>query len=253
MKIKPSLMLLHGVTMSARVWSGVVPMLDDRFDLIVPTAAGHRGGPKIEGTASIRALTDATERILDDRGLETVHIAGNSMGGWMAIELARRGRASSVCAFSPAGLWSASEPASGTRATLAHVKKLADVTRRVTPTLLRFELARRIVFREAALHGDRMGFQEAVDAYRDLADCDVAFELFATTENLEVYSSSSCPVTVAWSANDRIFPPGQFGKIAYERLPHARFVELHDVGHVPMIDDPALCARVIRESIGENS
>ncbi|WP_082972078.1 alpha/beta fold hydrolase [Mycobacterium sp. 1245852.3] len=67
---------------------------------MAPTAAGHRGGPPLAGETSIGALTDETERLLDCRGLARVHVAGNSLGGWMAIELARRGRAISVCALS---------------------------------------------------------------------------------------------------------------------------------------------------------
>lgn len=71
--------------MSARAWDTVAPLLARNYDLLVPTAAGHRGGRRLDH-ASIGALTDVTEQLLDDRGLDTVHIAGNSMGGWMGIE-----------------------------------------------------------------------------------------------------------------------------------------------------------------------
>ena len=102
MTTKPPLVLLHGVTNSARIWDDVVPLLDETFELLVPTAAGHRGGPPDPGGLTIARLVDDVETLLDDHGLHQAHLAGNSMGGWMALELARRGRALSVCALSPA-------------------------------------------------------------------------------------------------------------------------------------------------------
>ena len=113
------LVLLHGVLRSERSWSHVVPLLATRHDVIVPTALGHNGGHPVterpasmehiiddaERPASMEHIIDDAERLLDELGLEQAHLAGSSMGGWMAIEPARRGRARSVCALSPAGVW----------------------------------------------------------------------------------------------------------------------------------------------------
>ena len=242
---KPPLLLLHGVTMSAAAWDGVVPLLDDRFDLIVPTAAGHRGGPTLHGRPTIGALVDATEALLDERGLATVHVAGNSMGGWIAVELARRGRARSVCAFSPAGFWTAGE-GDETHATnmLRRTRKLAAATRFVAPAALGVPLVRRLAMRDVAERADRLTRDQAVESTRDLLGCDAADGLLGTTEQVEPLGHT-CPITIAWADGDRIFPPEVNGVIARERIPHAHFVMLRGVGHVPMIDDPALCARTI--------
>ena len=249
MPAKPPLLLLHGITMSAAAWCDVAPLLADRFDLIVPTAAGHRGGPQISGHATIRTLTDATEKLLDDRGLATVHVAGNSMGGWMAIELARRGRARSVCALSPAGLWTAGNTHDRSRDRLRRTKKLAGATRYLTPFLLRSAPVRRLTMRDIAVHGERLSVDQAVHAFSDLVGCDAADDLLDTSESLQPLDALPCPITVAWSAQDRIFPPAVFGATARQRLPQARFIMLPDVGHVPMIDDPAVCAQTIVDSI----
>ena len=58
----------------------------------------------------IADLVDDVERILDEHVIDRPHVAGNSLGGWMALELARRGRARTVCALSPAGTWAAGTP-----------------------------------------------------------------------------------------------------------------------------------------------
>src|SRR5204862_2087176 len=50
-------------------------------------------------------LADAVERAMDAAGFETAHIAGNSLGGYVALQLAARGRARSVVALAPAGGW----------------------------------------------------------------------------------------------------------------------------------------------------
>ena len=74
---------------------------------------GHRSGPPVQRCPAdtVSDLVDAAERYLDERGLERPHLAGLSVGGWMAIELARRGRAATVCALAPAGFWSAGDSA----------------------------------------------------------------------------------------------------------------------------------------------
>jgi pimeloyl-ACP methyl ester carboxylesterase len=101
------LLLLHGITAIWRAWSPILPYLEPHHDVIVPTLAGHGGGPPLDAqvSPSIQALTDVIEDELDRLGLQQVHIAGNSLGGWIGIELARRGRACSLVLFSPAGAW----------------------------------------------------------------------------------------------------------------------------------------------------
>jgi pimeloyl-ACP methyl ester carboxylesterase len=247
--MKPVLLLLHGVTMSAAAWSDVAPLLSDHFELLVPTAAGHRGGPRFTGQASIRALTDATEALLDHHGHRRVHIAGNSMGGWMAIELARRGRARSVCAFSPAVFWTPGSP-DETRATrtIRRLGRLSRATRPLAPVVFRSAAVRRIGMRDIATHAGRLTPGQAVESLRDLIGCDVADDLLGTSESVAPLDPLPCPITLAWAEHDRIFPVRVNGATAQKRLPQADFVILPGVGHCPMIDDPALCARTIIQS-----
>jgi pimeloyl-ACP methyl ester carboxylesterase len=249
MSTRPPLLLLHGVTMSAAAWDTVAPLLDDRFDLIVPTALGHRGGPPVQGRASIGALTDAIESLLDELGLTKVHIAGNSMGGWMAIELARRGRASSVCALSPAGIWEPTAKPGRSRVTLMRTKKMADATRLLTPSLMRSGLLRRMILGNIALHGNRLTAKQARTSFYDLVACTAAEDLLTTSEYMQPFVDLPCPVTVAWSEGDRIFPPHEFVPTARRRLPAAHFSILPGVGHVPMIDNPESVAQAIVDSI----
>ena len=101
------LLLLHGIGAIWRAWSPVLPYLEPHHEVIVPTLHGHAGGPDLdpEVAPTVQALADGIEEELDRLGLKKVHIAGNSLGGWIGIELARRGRAQSLVLLSPAGAW----------------------------------------------------------------------------------------------------------------------------------------------------
>ena len=246
---RPPLLLLHGVMMSANVWSAVVPLLSDRYDVLAPTAAGHRGGPALTGRASVAVLTDHTERYLDELGLDTVHVAGNSLGGWMAVELARRGRARSACGLSPAGFWTPGSPdQTRSRSRLRFVRNLTRASAPVMPVAMRSATVRRLSMRDIAAHGDRLTPQAATTAATDLLHCTAGLELLATTESVAPLDPLPCPVTFAWPELDRIFPQQVNGTTAQQLVPGAKHVVLPGTGHVPMIDDPALCARVIAES-----
>ncbi|MCD0351927.1 alpha/beta fold hydrolase, partial [Acinetobacter baumannii] len=58
-----------------------------------------------EVPATPEALTDALVDTLDSLALGSPHVAGISLGGWVALELAKAGRALSVTALNPAGFW----------------------------------------------------------------------------------------------------------------------------------------------------
>src|SRR6202451_786462 len=103
------LLLLHGIGAVWRAWSPVLPYLEPHHEVIVPTLHGHAGGPSLDsGVApSVQALVDGIEEELDRLGLPKVHIAGNSLGGWIGIELARPGRAQALVLLSQGGSWRA--------------------------------------------------------------------------------------------------------------------------------------------------
>src|SRR4051794_19156741 len=192
--------------MSPRVWDGVRPLLEPHHRVVVPTALGHRGGPApASRPVTIGDLVDAAERALDEGGVGRAHVAGNSLGGWMAIELARRGRALTVCALSPAGSWTAGtvEQTAGVRR-IRRMRWLAGLG--PAGPLMRFAAVRRLALRDVAAHGDRLSAAQAMDGARDLLGCVVADELLSTHEQIEPLDPLPCPITLAWAADDAILP-----------------------------------------------
>ncbi|MFD3426348.1 alpha/beta fold hydrolase [Nocardia fluminea] len=249
---KSSLVLFHGVTMSAAAWDGVVPHLTDHHDVLAPTALGHRGGPAaLDRPVKVRDIVDAAERMLDERGIAKAHLAGNSLGGWMAIELALRGRALSVCALSPAGFWDGGGHGQTEAVTkLRRMVALVQLTRPIQPLALRSAVIRRLSMRDIACRADRLTPAQALAATTDLLGCAVTDDVLGTEEQIASVPELPCPITLAWSEKDAILPPSVNGRIAQERFPQARFEILRGVGHVPMIDDPQLVAATILATTG---
>src|SRR5579862_3965804 len=117
MGARSPLLLIHGFTDTARTWDPLIPHLTRDHEVIAPTLLGHHGGPPIPFgmTDPHVAMADALERELDEAGIARLAIVGNSLGGWLAFELAARGRATCVVALSPAHGWPEDVPPASTR------------------------------------------------------------------------------------------------------------------------------------------
>ncbi len=249
------LVLLHGILCSERIWADVVPLLSADHEVIVPTLLGHNGGPVAScSPARIEHVVDDVEWLLDQLGLRRAHLAGNSLGGYVAIELARRGRASSVCALSPAGAWKRGGE-QGDR-TIGHAASAAEVLAAAVqgirhahaklPQLAQSDEWRARALRYNAVHGERVGLAEYLALADDVLGCEIAEDLLRDrTMQLTPLDPPPCPITLAWSEQDRLFPVEVNGALARQLIPGARFVVLPDVGHIPMLDDPQLVAQSI--------
>lgn len=242
---KPALVLLHGVTGSGRIWRDVVPLVSERHDVHAPTLPGHHGGPAIQRRpATVSELVDAVAGYLDEHDLQRPHLAGNSLGGWVSIELARRGRATSVCAFSPAGFWWDRKSHQRLVRQINRSRLLGRVARPLAPVTLRSALVRRLGLRAVACHGDRLTAARVLQFVDDAGDCPFMDD-YAADEQAAPLDPLPCPITLAWSQFDRLVPAATFGRTARDRLPAAGWVLLPGVGHIPMIDNPDLVARTI--------
>lgn len=248
------LVLLHPFLVSGDVWHDVAAPLSSHHEVFTPTLLGHRGGPPVQRRpATIWDVIDAAEAYLDENGLQRPHLAGNSLGGFVAIELGRRGRAATVTALSPAGFWSTGHgPAHGSAARkirkIAVVSRLTALAGPVAHLMFKPAAVRGLSLRflNSARHGDRVPAGELVELTRIVAACSVDREVLSTAaEQVAPLDPLPCPITLAWSEKDSIFPVATYGKVARERLPGATFEILPDVGHVPMFDDPELVVRTI--------
>jgi pimeloyl-ACP methyl ester carboxylesterase len=185
-------------------------------------------------------------RQLDEAAIDTAHIVGNSLGGWVALELARRGRAQSVLALSPAGAWRS--PRDLRRllvlfragAALGHINGIPNFAMR--------KRVRRILLLLMAEHADRMTPAQVLATFEDIAACTALPEILdGAWDNgpIKPISEASYRVRIAWGLNDRMLPFMRYGAPMLAAVPEAEFAFLAGVGHVPMIDDPDLVANTI--------
>ena len=243
--------LLHGITMSWRAWKPVLPFLIGRHDVFAPTMAGHRGGPAPRDGASmgVTALVDVLCDQLDEAGIESAHLVGNSLGGWVALELARRGRARSVIGLSPAGTWRARRDLVRL-IWMFRVGHMAIGSPRLSwmasnPTM------RRMALRQMMAHPERVPEDEVVALLADFEDCALFAALLdgtASLHHLAEFDVALCPVTIAWGEKDRLIPFKRYGRPMCEAVRGAEFSTMRGVGHVPMYDDPRLIARTILQA-----
>jgi pimeloyl-ACP methyl ester carboxylesterase len=239
--------LLHGATSSSRIWQPLLPSLTCRHRVVVPTLAGHRGGPPVptgSGTTLERIVDDIC-RQLDEANIPSAHLVGNSLGGWVALELARRGRARTVLALSPAGGWNRAVDLQR----MLLIFRVAGLLRRsrAVPLMAVDPRRRRMLLRAMAEHADRLTTAQTAAIFEDLAGCDVLAELIGgARESGPIKTlSAPCPIRVVWGALDRTLPFARYGRPMVAALPGAELEVLAGVGHVPMIDDPEATADAI--------
>jgi pimeloyl-ACP methyl ester carboxylesterase len=243
-------LLLHGVTAFWRVWSPVLPYLEADHDVIAPTLPGHGGGPQLGAAQSVEAVVDGVEKILDRLGFATVHIAGNSLGGWVGIELARRGRARSLTLFSPAGAWRSQR---STEWRAVGISLLVCALRRLAAhadAMATNSTLRRAVLAQQVSHPDRFPDEVLAAWFRSLAAAPDLAALLREIPSRQIQplpEDRNYPVRLVWAEHDQVIPFDGFGSVMLERLPGAELLKLADAGHVPMSDQPATVAELIRE------
>ena len=244
------LVLIHGIGSQWQMWEPVLPALRREHEVIALDLPGFGQSALLEGREpTVEALADAVVEFLDGIGWERPHVAGNSLGGWLALVLSQRGRAASACALSPAGFWNRWEHAyavTSLRNAQALVSRLDDKLE---------QLYAKPAFKSAAMaqlvaRPDRLPTEAAVSAARNLARSPgwkptldaMGRSHFTGGADVQV------PATVAWGEKDRLLLTRQAER-ARAAIPQARHVWLYGCGHVPTWDDPDLVARTILSSV----
>src|SRR5437763_4443281 len=151
------IVFLHGFTGTWHHWRPLLGPLSARFEVIAPTLAGHDGGPPYPADCDVTLEqgADSLEGHLDELGVGSAHLVGNSMGGALALELAKRGRARSVVALAPAGGWTDGD---GETERLARFfARQIRLTRAMAPRMemiMRRPSVRKLALRDAMPHGE---------------------------------------------------------------------------------------------------
>jgi pimeloyl-ACP methyl ester carboxylesterase len=196
---------------------------------------------------TVAAYVDAFEWFFVELGLERPHVAGNSMGGAIALELARRRAVRSATAFSPAGFWTPLE----LRFAQMSLRALANTPPALRPAVMalaRRPAGRRLVFGQLFGYPDRLPDEEVVSGLSDAWAAPAfngvldAFSEYAFSDPEEL---RNVPVAIGWGKLDRLLVYRLQAPRARAMLPWAMHATL-GAGHVPFFDDPPAVAEFIR-------
>ena len=239
----PPLVLIHGLGGSTVVWKPILGRLAAERDVVALDLPGFGRTPDPgDGfVPSAAELGRVVSRFCEGLGLERPHVAGNSLGGWIGLEMAADDAAASVCALSPAGLWR--EPLGPRRAgRQALGRRLGPVV----PLLLRSDRVRQAMLRTSVARPDRLSREEATELIHNYVDA----PLYAAANEemrmgaFERFGDVEVPVTLAWGERDE-----SVGRPSRSRRPPgARYLEMPGWGHTPTWDDPAGVAELILET-----
>jgi pimeloyl-ACP methyl ester carboxylesterase len=241
------LVLLHGLGSSRGAWEPVVPALAERFDVIAVDLPGFGDSPPLPAHVepSPAALAAHVAGLLDELGIPAPHVMGNSLGGWVALELAGLRKVAALTLLSPAGLWRGGTPLYN-RISLQASRWLARHATATLSSLVNYRLGRVLVLGQTHGRPSHMHPDAAREAIRAMA-LSRGFDatLRATLpRHYRARGPVDCPVTVAFGDRDRLLL--RYQSRCLDELPEGtQVVGLPGCGHVPMGDDPTAVAALI--------
>ncbi|MFC6009584.1 alpha/beta fold hydrolase [Nocardia lasii] len=248
-------LLLHGFLLSPHCWEQVAHRMSAHCEVYAPAFAGHWGGPKVEGwTLDVYALADQIEDQLDALGWRTCHIAGNSLGGWVGLELARRGRARTLTTIAAAGGW-ASPSLSQVRVGIkfASMIPFIEIGKRLGGVAVNNPLVQQIAGFLIAKNLGAVSRHDLATMLTAAVHCEAMIPLLLGSlraPGMDDLGELATPVRMLLAEYDRIIPNRVYATRYLRELPEsADRILVHNVGHVPMLEAPDRIATLIAEHI----
>ncbi|NTY58004.1 alpha/beta fold hydrolase [Mycolicibacterium sphagni] len=249
------ILLLHPFMMSSYVWTDVAAQLADtgRYEVFAPSMAGHNGGPRNRSWfLDTNTLADHVERQLDQLGWDTAHVVGNSLGGWVAFEMERRGRARTLTAIAPAGGWHRWSPVKyeivGKFVAGLPVWLTALVLRERALRLPGAKAAASVPISATPAGLTEVQLQEIID---DVTHCPAYYQLLIKAllmPGLMELTETAVPTHLVVCERDRVLPHPRFSNHFRKHIPNIEKVtELDSVGHIPMFEAPQRVTNLIAD------
>ncbi|WP_107654295.1 alpha/beta fold hydrolase [Nocardia suismassiliense] len=249
------LLLLHGFMMSPHCWEQTAARLASQCEVYAPAFAGHWGGERVDGwSVDVHLLADRIEDQLDDLGWRTCHIAGNSLGGWVGVELARRGRARTLTLVAPAGGWHAPSLTS-LRSNLKFLSlvPIVEIGKRLGGFAVNNPIAQRFALLFLSKNAAAVSRRDAATAIMAALHCPSMLPFVVTSmrgPGQADLSTLETPVRLLLSEYDRVIPNRVYARRYLKELPEsADRIVVHGVGHVPMLEAPDRIATLIAEHV----
>jgi pimeloyl-ACP methyl ester carboxylesterase len=250
------MLLLHPFMMSQNVWKRVAPLIAEtgRYEVYAPTMPGHNGGIKGRFFLDTAELADDMERRLDALGWDTAHIVGNSLGGWVAFELERRGRARTLTGIAPGGGWHRWTPAKYEIV----FKFVAGLPVWLTAKALgrraaRLPLAKWAASVPVSAHPAGLSDDDLLEIIDDVTHCPAYYQLLVKAlllPGLMELAEGDVPTHLVICERDRVLPHPRYTRHFTKHLPKdTKVTHLDGVGHIPMFEAPERVTEVILDFV----
>jgi len=163
---KPALVLVHGLGSAGSIWKTLVPELIESFAVYAIDLPGHGDAPlKDDEEMDPQSLAQAiVDYMVSEVGVERMHVAGNSLGGWIALEMAAVApdKVLSVTALAPAGLWHEQPPRKFPPSLDARI--LAKISQYFMKTAYRIPLLKAIGYKKITHLWRELSFESCRDS-----------------------------------------------------------------------------------------
>jgi pimeloyl-ACP methyl ester carboxylesterase len=244
----PPLLFLHGAG-GVPAWVGTLPLLAERFRVVAPLLPGYGRSTGLEYLDDQWELVLHQFDVLEALQIERPYVVGESMGGWIAAEMAalRPQAVGRLALLAPIGLWRDEHP-------------VADMFGMTTPEmvpLLFHDLqapAAQQMLALGALLSDKDDRSEAqiemlIGIARGMRTAaKFLFPLPETGLERRLWRIRT-PTLILWGSEDRFVPPA-YGELFRDRIRAARLQLIPNAGHVLALEQPAAAARAIAEFAG---
>ena len=253
-KSHPPLVLIHGLGSAATAFKPVITQLSQSFSVITVDLPGHGLTPfepsqAMDPQSLGRLIFNTVESVY---GIRDFHLAGNSLGGWIALEMAvdQPLRIKSLTGLAPAGLWLT--PATGRLPSEARSYYLAKVLKPFLKIGLRSKVLRKIGFSNVSPQWQELSYEICFDASFAMATCTGYFPAWdgMLTKRFEAHVDAQVPVTILFGDTDNTlpYPASQERSLAPS---HSTWLVIDKCGHAPMWDYPELIVKIIKQASGQ--
>ena len=234
------LVLIHGMGSASTAWKPIRNELNQDFTVITVDLPGHGKTPYVKGQPmDPHSLATYVLEQLSSLGINRFHLAGNSLGGWVSLEMssAAPDRVRSLIGIAPAGLWL--NPYNARYPGTAVARFLARYTAKLAPTALHFEAARKLGFFDVSPRWKEFSYELCLDATMAMSTAEGYYPAWdgMLMKRFDSFIPEDVPVTIIFGDTDRTLP----ATTCQERSvapSHAKWIIFPNTGHAPMWDSP---------------
>lgn len=251
----PTLLLIHGMGSASSAWNLITPELSKKFTVVTVDLPGHGDTPYLENQPmDPHSLALAVLNEMTELGFEKFDLCGNSLGGWVCLEMAcvAPNRIRSLTALAPAGLWL--NPYNVRYPATALARFLAKYTAKFAPTALHFEIARALGFADVSPRWREFTYSTCLDAAIAMAKADGYYPAWdgMLMKRFDGKISENIPVTIIFGDTDRTLPETTCQERSIAPA-HAKWIIFPETGHAPMWDSPTDVISAILDTTGVKS